>query len=90
MTTTIDIWSPTTSGEPFDKATLIERALALAGMGAWSCDLANSSLLWTAGIYDLFGLPAGTRVDRRDVRRGIARDDGAAARASDCRRRDER
>ena len=67
MTTTIDIWSPTTSGENFDKAALIERALALAGMGAWSCDLANSSLLWTAGIYDLFGLPAGTRVDRRET-----------------------
>ncbi len=67
MTTTIDIWSPTTSGENFDKTALIERALALAGMGAWSCDLANSSLLWTAGIYDLFGLPAGTRVDRRET-----------------------
>ena len=67
MTTTIDIWSPTTSGENFDKAALIERALALAGMGAWSCDLADSSLLWTAGIYDLFGLPAGTRVDRRET-----------------------
>ena len=67
MTTTIDIWSPTTSGETFDKTALIERALALAGMGAWSCDLANSSLLWTAGIYDLFGLPAGTRVDRRET-----------------------
>ena len=67
MTTTIDIWSPTTSGETFDKAALIERALALAGMGAWSCDLANSSLLWTAGIYDLFGLPEGTRVDRRET-----------------------
>ncbi|MBC3941822.1 GGDEF domain-containing protein [Sphingomonas albertensis] len=67
MTTTIDIWSPTTSGETFDKAALIERALALAGMGAWSCDLADSSLLWTAGIYDLFGLPADTRVDRRET-----------------------
>ncbi|MEG3168649.1 GGDEF domain-containing protein [Sphingomonas sp. LB3N6] len=67
MTTTIDIWSPTTSGETFDKAALIERALALAGMGAWSCDLADSSLLWTAGIYDLFGLPADKRVDRRET-----------------------
>lgn len=64
MTTTIDIWSPPTAGPTFDKTALIDRALALAGMGAWSCDLADSSLLWTAGVYDLFGLPADSRVDR--------------------------
>ncbi len=67
MTTTIDIWSPPTTGQTFDKTALIERALALAGIGAWSCDLADSSLLWTAGVYDLFGLPADSRVDRRET-----------------------
>ncbi len=71
MTTTIDIWSPPTAGRTFDKTAdktaLIDRALALAGMGAWSCDLADSSLLWTAGVYDLFGLPADSRVDRRET-----------------------
>ena len=67
MTTTIDIWSPPTSGQTFDKTALIERALALAGIGAWSCDLADSSLLWTAGVYDLFGLPADSQVDRRQT-----------------------
>lgn len=67
MTTTIDFWSPAPSGGRFDKTALIEHALALAGIGAWSCDLADSSLLWTAGTYDLFGLPAGTRIDRREI-----------------------
>lgn len=67
MTTTIDIWSPAPSGERFDKTALIEHALALAGIGAWSCDLSDSSLLWTKGTYDLFGLSAGTRIDRREI-----------------------
>ncbi len=46
---------------------LVERSLAAAGIGAWRCELADSSLYWTAGIYDLFGLPADARIDRRDA-----------------------
>lgn len=64
----IDTWSPTASGDgAFDKAALIERALTLAGAGAWTCDLTDSSLRWTGGIYDLFGLPADTPIDRRET-----------------------
>jgi PAS domain S-box-containing protein len=33
----------------------------------WECDLADDSLRWSPGIYDLFGIPRGTRLDRRDI-----------------------
>ena len=46
---------------------LIPRALALAGIGAWSCELTDNALSWTPGIYELFGLSPLARVDRRDV-----------------------
>lgn len=39
--------------------------LALAA--SWNCDLSDDSLSWTAGVFDLFGLPQGSKVDRRDV-----------------------
>lgn len=50
------------SGDP-----LLTQAMALAGMGAWSCDLATNRIGWTTGIYDLFGLPAERAVDRRET-----------------------
>ena len=34
---------------------------------AWRCDLSDDSLSWTAGVYDLFGLPRFMTVDRRDI-----------------------
>jgi diguanylate cyclase (GGDEF)-like protein/PAS domain S-box-containing protein len=46
---------------------LLERAAALAGIGAWSCDLSEEKLTWTEGVYGLFGLPKGSMVDRREV-----------------------
>lgn len=33
-----------------------EDALAERGLGLWHCDLADDSLRWTVGVYDLFGL----------------------------------
>lgn len=41
-----------------------EDRLAARGLGLWDCDLADQSLRWTAGVYDLFGIPRGERVDR--------------------------
>ena len=38
---------------------LLGRAAALAGYGAWECELATGRLRWTDGVYDLFGLPQG-------------------------------
>jgi len=46
---------------------LLDRATALAGVGAWCCDLADDALSWTSGTYDLFGLPHCTTIDRRDI-----------------------
>ncbi|MCW3845746.1 PAS domain-containing protein [Sphingomonas sp. LB-2] len=34
---------------------------------AWRCDLSDDSLSWTAGVFDLFGIPQGERVDRREI-----------------------
>lgn len=41
--------------------------MALAKVGAWSCSLSDNRLSWTSGVYDLFGLPIATSVDRRQT-----------------------
>lgn len=32
--------------------------------GLWECDLADNSLVWSGGVYDIFGLPRGIQVTR--------------------------
>ncbi|MDE1918139.1 MAG: diguanylate cyclase [Sphingomonadales bacterium] len=46
---------------------LFHRAVAQAGIGYWSCDLADTALNWTPGVYSLFGLCPGQRLDRREI-----------------------
>src|SRR5690349_10770636 len=46
---------------------LLERGAALAGAGAWECDLDTNLLTWTDGVFDLFGLPPGERIHREDA-----------------------
>ncbi|MBD8469557.1 hypothetical protein IFT87_05045 [Sphingomonas sp. CFBP 8765] len=46
---------------------LLQRAMALAKVGAWSCNLADSSLSWTSAVYDLFGLSPNMLLDRRQT-----------------------
>ncbi|MXO65850.1 GGDEF domain-containing protein [Altericroceibacterium endophyticum] len=46
---------------------LLDRAMASAKVGAWSCDLSDNGLNWTSGVYDIFGLPHETVVDRRET-----------------------
>ncbi|WP_242127628.1 diguanylate cyclase [Sphingobium sp. Sx8-8] len=41
-----------------------EDALAERGLGLWHCDLADDSLNWTGGVYDIFGLERGSIVPR--------------------------
>ena len=43
----------------------IDRVAPLAW--GWQCDLSDDSLRWTSGVFDLFGIRAGTRLDRRDT-----------------------
>jgi PAS domain-containing protein len=40
---------------------------AAALPAAWECDLADDSLRWSPGVFDLFGLPRGASVRRSDV-----------------------
>src|SRR5688572_8970149 len=35
--------------------------------GTWECDLSNDSLTWSTPVFELFGIPRGIRVDRRDI-----------------------
>ncbi|WP_109808714.1 PAS domain-containing protein [Sphingosinithalassobacter portus] len=35
----------------------------------WQCDLSDNSLQWSPGVFDLFGVKRGTRLDRREVAR---------------------
>ena len=46
---------------------LYSRALSLAGTGVWECDLRDNALTWSPAVFDLFGIPHGSRLDRRDV-----------------------
>ncbi len=39
-------------------------AIAAQHSGCWECDLADESLIWSGGVYDIFGLPRGIEVSR--------------------------
>ena len=52
---------------PFSENDLFARAASQAGLGAWTCDLVDSTIGWTAGVFDLFGLTPDDRLDRRDT-----------------------
>ncbi len=34
---------------------------------AWQCDLATEKLCWSTGVFDLFGIPRGSTIDRRST-----------------------
>ena len=42
-------------------------ALAVRHAGLWECDLADNSLIWSGGVFDIFGLQRGTRVSREET-----------------------
>ncbi|MEE7457917.1 GGDEF domain-containing protein [Methylorubrum populi] len=42
-------------------------AMRAAGLGMWTCSLPDERLTWSDGVYDLFGLPSGTAVERADA-----------------------
>ena len=35
--------------------------------GCWECDLRDNSLIWSGGVYDIFGLPRGVEVTRDEA-----------------------
>ncbi|MBF9144076.1 PAS domain-containing protein [Hymenobacter properus] len=42
---------------------LLEQAEAVAGLGSWDYDRAAGIMRWSDGMYQLFGLPVGSRVE---------------------------
>lgn len=42
----------------------IDGALVARGIGIWECDLRDNRLSWSAGVFDLFGLPRDEPVSR--------------------------
>ncbi|ATE63428.1 hypothetical protein [Rhizorhabdus dicambivorans] len=55
------------SGAALVDPSLDERMLAGRGLGVWECDLADSRLTWSFGVFDLFGLPRGAEVSRDEA-----------------------
>jgi PAS domain-containing protein len=35
--------------------------------GCWECDLSDNSLIWSGGVYDIFGFPRGAEVTRDEA-----------------------
>lgn len=50
------------SSDHFKK--MYDRVSTLAKIGVWECDLATGRLTWTDMVYDIFGMPRGTPIDR--------------------------
>ena len=42
--------------------------------GCWECDLADDSLVWSGGVFDIFGLPRTLKITRADAVRYYCRD----------------
>lgn len=41
--------------------------LGVHHVGCWECDLADNSLIWSGGVFDIFGLPRNAPVTRPEV-----------------------
>jgi PAS domain-containing protein len=41
--------------------------LGIHHVGCWECDLADNSLIWSGGVYDIFGLHRGAEVAREEA-----------------------
>jgi hypothetical protein len=39
-------------------------ALGLHHAGCWECDLKDNSLIWSGGVYDIFGFPRAAEITR--------------------------
>jgi PAS domain-containing protein len=41
--------------------------LALHHAGLWECDLSDDGLIWSGGVYDIFGLPRNAKISRDEI-----------------------
>lgn len=55
------------SFQPVATLTTPNRPILRPLAAAWECDLSDNSLRWENGVYDLFGIARGERIDRRDT-----------------------
>ena len=40
--------------------------LGLHHVGCWECELADNSLVWSGGVFDIFGFPRDTKITREE------------------------
>jgi PAS domain S-box-containing protein len=67
VATNLDITErKTAEQERLKNLRLLEQAEAVAGLGSWDYDLATGTMHWSEGMYQLFGLPAGSPVAPAD------------------------
>jgi PAS domain-containing protein len=55
----------------------VHKVLGRNSAGWWECNLTDNALTWTAGVYDIFGLPLAAPVTR-DEAVGFYREDSRA------------
>jgi diguanylate cyclase (GGDEF)-like protein/PAS domain S-box-containing protein len=46
---------------------IFETASVAAKIGVWECTLPDATLRWSDGVYDLFGLPRGSKITRETI-----------------------
>ncbi|GAA4124945.1 diguanylate cyclase domain-containing protein [Aminobacter aganoensis] len=46
---------------------IFDRSSAAARIGVWQCNLADQALDWTDVVYDIFDLPRGSVLERREI-----------------------
>lgn len=46
--------------------------------GCWECDLRDNSLIWSGGVYDIFGIPRGDTILRDQIAKLYADDSRVA------------
>lgn len=73
------IWPIWEQGQRFELGAILSSAvidvcdqaavgeLGLSHAGCWECNLSDSSLTWSGGVNDLFGLPRGASISRQEA-----------------------
>ena len=49
------------------KLDIVRTSLAAGRAGLWECRLKDERLTWSSGVYDLFGMPRGKTLHRKDL-----------------------
>ena len=62
-----DVGSTVSNDDGPDALELYDHAASLVAMGAWSCDLESERLVWTGGVFDIFGLSREQNLERQAI-----------------------